>query len=131
VAWACSCSRTSPRSSPPWPSRVRKSSRNAMAWSPPAGAVSAVDRASVVALAAAALMAFDMFFIRLGEGSAEQGTEAGFGILVHRGIAVAEQIPVPQLDRHAQDRALHLTVEVLLQPLWIELRQHRLEGQPQ
>src|SRR5687767_4442412 len=86
--------------------------------------------ALLFATACQSLHPFHLLFVRLREGVAEQRAERVLRILREVGILVAIQIPVAQLRGHAEDRAfLDLPVELLLQLVRIQLREHRLEGE--
>src|SRR4030095_10369576 len=81
-----------------------------------------------VATARQSLQPIELLLVRLGEGVAEQGAERALRVLCQVRILVAIQIPVAQLRRHSEDRALlDLPVELVLQAIWIELREHGLE----
>src|SRR5690348_14653494 len=87
--------------------------------------------ALLVASACQSLETFELFLVCLGESIAEQVAERTLRVLRQVGKLVAIQIPVAQLRRHAEDRALlDLPVELVLQAIRIELRQHGFEREP-
>src|ERR1044072_2002063 len=86
------------------------------------------NAALLLAAARQSLQAVQLFFVRFGKRVAEQAAERSLRILREVGVLLAVQIPVAQLRRHAEDRALlDLPVEFFLQAVRIEVRQHRLE----
>src|SRR4051795_7686359 len=85
---------------------------------------------TVLSIAGARFQAFDLLLIRPRELIAKQRAKTCFGILHDIAVLIFIQIPVAQFRWDAKDRAfLQLSIEFFLQPIGIELSQHRFKSE--
>src|SRR5919106_938924 len=70
----------------------------------------------------------ELLFVGAREFLSEKIGERGLWIFFQFPALLLKEIPIAQLRRHERKRPLGgLTVELFLQPIWMELRKHRLE----